>query len=129
MLQIIAIGNITHDLELRSNSRTGKPMTQFQLAVSRRYRDQDGFRQTDFISVKAHGSLAEQCTSWLHKGSKVAVLGDLETFPDKDPEQHNLRFVVKAKSIDFLSTKSAAENTDALPAEENADLPGEEVTA
>ena len=74
-------------------------------------------------------SLAEQCVSWLHKGSKVAVVGDLETYPDKDPEQHNVRFVVKAKSIDFLSTKSAAENTDALPAEENADLPGEEVTA
>ena len=121
MLKIIAIGNITHDLELRANPRTGKPMTQFQLAVPRDYRDQDGFRQTDFIHVKAHGKLAEQCVSWLHKGSKV--------FPDKDPEQHNLRFVVKAKSIDFLSTKSAAESTDALPAEENADLPGEEVTA
>ena len=56
-------------------------------------------------------------------------MGDLETYPDKDPEQHNVRFVVKAKSIDFLSTKSAAESTGALPAEENADLPGEEVTA
>ena len=129
MLKIIAIGNITHDLELRANPRTGKPMTQFQLAVPRDYRDQDGFRQTDFIHVKAHGKLAEQCVSWLHKGSKVAVLGDLETFPDKDPEQHNLRFVVKAKSIDFLSPKSAAESTDALPVEEGADLPGEEATA
>ena len=119
MLKIIAIGNITHDLELCVNPRTGKPMTH----------DQDGFRQTDFIHVKAHGKLAEQCVSWLHKGSKVAVVGDLETYPDKDPEQHNVRFVVKAKSIDFLSPKSAAESTDALPVEEGADLPGEEATA
>ena len=43
MLKIIAIGNITHDLELCVNPRTGKPMTQFQLAVPRDYRDQDGF--------------------------------------------------------------------------------------
>ena len=127
MLKIIAIGNITHDLELCVNPRTGKPMTQFQLAVPRDYRDQDGFRQTDFISVKAHGSLAEQCTSWLHKGSKVAVVGDLETFPDKDPEQHNLRFVVKAKSIDFLSPKHISDQPDALLSED--DLPVEEATA
>ena len=127
MLKIIAIGNITHDLELRSNPRTGKPMTQFQLAVTRPYRDQDGFRQTDFISVKAHGSLAEQCTSWLHKGSKVAVVGDLETFPDKDPEQHNIRFVIKAKSIDFLSPKHISDQPDAFLSED--DLPVEEATA
>ena len=127
MLKIIAIGNITHDLELCVNPRTGKPMTQFQLAVPRDYRDQDGFRQTDFIHVKAHGKLAEQCVSWLHKGSKVAVLGELETYPDKDPEQHNLRFVVKATSIHFLSPKYAPDQAEALLGEN--DLPGEEVTA
>ena len=127
MLKIIAIGNITHDLELRANPRTGKPMTQFQLAVPRDYRDQDGFRQTDFIHVKAHGKLAEQCVSWLGKGSKVAVLGELETYPDKDPEQHNLRFVVKATSIHFLSPKDAPDQAEALLNED--ELPGEEVTA
>ena len=127
MLKIIAIGNITHDLELCVNPRTGKPMTQFQLAVPRDYRDQDGFRQTDFIHVKAHGKLAEQCISWLYKGSKVAVEGDLETFPDKDPDQRNIRFVIKAKSIDFLSPKHISDQPDALLSED--DLPVEEATA
>ena len=120
MLKIIAIGNITHDLELRTNPRTGKPMTQFQLAANRAYRDQDGFRQTDFIVVKAHGALAEQCAAYLRKGSKVAVEGDFETFPDKDSTQHNLRFVIKARSIDFLSPKQAAENVSSLSDEEAA---------
>ena len=120
MLKIIAIGNITHDLELRTNPRTGKPMTQFQLAVNRPYRDQDGVRQTDFVAVKAHGPLAEQCAAYLRKGSKVAVEGDFETFSDKDAAQRNLRFLIKAKSVDFLFLKQAAEYDAALPASEDA---------
>jgi single-strand DNA-binding protein len=107
MLKIFAIGNITHDLELRTNPHTGKPMLQFQIASTRTYRDQTGTHPADFVSVKAHGALAEQCASWLGKGSQVAVTGDLETFPDQDPEQRNYRTIIKAKSIQFLSPRQA----------------------
>ena len=78
MLKIFAIGNITHDLELRTNPHTGKPVLQFQIASTR-----------------------------LGKGSQVAVTGDLETFPDQDPEQRNYRTIIKAKSIQFLSPRQA----------------------
>ena len=120
MLKIIAIGNITHDPELRANPRTGKPMTQFQLAVSRPYRDQDGNRQADFVAVKAHGTLAEQCVKCLYKGSKIAVEGDLETFPDPDSTQRNRRFVIRARSIDFLSPHRVGEAAAAQTVEEAA---------
>lgn len=45
----------------------------------------------DFVAVKAHGTLAEQCVKCLYKGSKIAVEGDLETFPDPDSTQRNRR--------------------------------------
>ena len=57
MLKIIAIGNLTNDIELKTNSTTGKPYALLRIASDRRYRDKDGNRLTDFISVKVRGSL------------------------------------------------------------------------
>ena len=68
MLKIIAIGNLTNDIELKTNSTTGKPYALLRIASDRRYRDKDGNRLTDFISVKVRGSLAERCAQYAWKG-------------------------------------------------------------
>ena len=130
MLKIHAIGNLTHDVELRTNPRSSNPMIQFQIACTRAYRDETGVHPADFICVKAHGKLAEQCADWLGKGSSIAVNGDLETFPDRDPEQRNFRIIIKAESIQFLSPrKSKSSDAAALAGDGLCDadaLPGED---
>ena len=46
MLKITAIGNLTHDVELKMNETTGKPYAILRIASDRRYRDKDGNRLT-----------------------------------------------------------------------------------
>ena len=52
MLKITAIGNLTNDVELKVSETTGKPYAILRIASDRRYRDRDGNRLTDFISIK-----------------------------------------------------------------------------
>lgn len=61
MLKIVAIGNLTNDVELKVHEATGKPYAILRIASDRRYRDKDGNRLTDFISIKVRGPLAERC--------------------------------------------------------------------
>ena len=51
MLKITATGNLTNDVELKMNETTGKPYAILRTASDRRYRDQEGNRLTDFISI------------------------------------------------------------------------------
>ena len=39
MLKITAIGNLTHDVELKMNEATGKPYAILRIASDRRYKD------------------------------------------------------------------------------------------
>ena len=48
MLKITAIGNLTHDVELKMNETTGKPYAILRIASDRRYKDKDGNKLTDF---------------------------------------------------------------------------------
>ena len=90
MLKITAIGNLTNDVELKVNETTGKPYAILRIASDRRYRDRDGNRLTDFISIKVRGPLAERCAEFAWKGCKLAASGDFETItftdePDRQP--------------------------------------------
>ena len=73
MLKITAIGNLTHDVELKMNENTGKPYAILRIASDRRYKDKDGNKLTDFISIKVRGPLAERCAAFAWKGCKLAA--------------------------------------------------------
>ena len=64
MLKIVAIGNLTNDVELKVHEATGKPYAILRIASDRRYRDKEGNRLTDFISIKVRGPLAERCAEF-----------------------------------------------------------------
>ncbi len=102
MLKIMAIGNLTSDIELKKNAE-GQPYALLRIASDRRYKDRAGNKLTDFISAKVRGNLAERCAAWGYKGAKVAVVGDFETItfvaePGKQPG-----FMIKASEVQFLS--------------------------
>lgn len=81
MLKITAIGNLTNDVTLKTNETTGKPYAILRIASDRRYKDKDGNKLTDFISVKVRGPLAERCAEFAWKGCKLAASGDLRPSP------------------------------------------------
>ena len=74
MLKITVIGNITSDFELRTKPGDDIPYAIIRIASDRRYRDREGNKLTDFVSVKVRGNLAELCVEHLGKGDKIAAI-------------------------------------------------------
>ena len=105
MLKITAIGNLTNDVTLKTNETTGKPYAILRIASDRRYKDKDGNKLTDFISVKVRGPLAERCAEFAWKGCKLAASGDFETITFEDEPERQPGFLIKASEVEFLSPR------------------------
>ena len=113
MLKITAIGNLTNDVELKVCETTGKPYAILRIASDRRYRDRDGNRLTDFISIKVRGPLAERCAEFAWKGCKLAAAGDFETISFADDPDRQPGFLIKATEVEFLSPRKVEEGVQA----------------
>lgn len=74
------IGNLGRDPEMRYTP-SGKPVTTFSVAVSRRFTTAEGEQreETEWFKVIAWNKLAETCNEFLSKGRKVFVEGRLQT--------------------------------------------------
>lgn len=114
MLKITAIGNLTHDVELKMNETTGKPYAILRIASDRRYKDKAGNRLTDFISIKVRGPLAERCAEFAWKGCKLAAFGDFETITFENEPERQPGFLIKASDVEFLSPRKAEDSAAAL---------------
>ena len=114
MLKITAIGNLTNDVTLKTNETTGKPYAILRIASDRRYKDKDGNKLTDFISVKVRGPLAERCAEFAWKGCKLAAFGDFETITFENEPERQPGFLIKASDVEFLSPRKAEDSAAAL---------------
>jgi single-strand DNA-binding protein len=76
--KVILIGRMTKDPDMRT-TQSGVPVTRFTLAVDRRFKNQNGERQADFISCQAWRQTAEFIAKYFQKGSKLAVVGSIQT--------------------------------------------------
>lgn len=108
MNKIILIGNLTKDPAAKKTQK-GDTLCYFTVAVN-------GKEKADFFSVSAWGTLGENCSKFLSKGSKVAVVGKLSTsevFSEKDGVKKT--FVnVTASEVEFLTPKNKEQDPDLL---------------
>ena len=122
MLKITAIGNLTNDVTLKTNEATGKPYAILRIASDRRYKDKDGNKLTDFISVKVRGPLAERCAEFAWKGCKLAAFGDFETITFENEPERQPGFLIKASDVEFLSPRKAEDPAAALGVENTEEV-------
>ena len=106
MNKVYLIGNLTRDPEL-SETSSGISFCRFSIAVNRTFANADGNREADFFNITVWRTQAENCSKFLKKGSKVAVVGSLQnhSYEDKDGVKRTLTDIV-ASEIEFLSTGS-----------------------
>ncbi|MDH7487037.1 MAG: single-stranded DNA-binding protein [Anaerolineae bacterium] len=80
MNKVLLIGNLGRDPEMRYTPN-GRAVTSFSLATSRSWLTSNGERReaTEWFNVVAWGNLAEICSQYLQRGSKVYVEGRLQT--------------------------------------------------
>ena len=105
MNKCILIGNLTKDPEITTTSN-GVSVCRFTLAVTRRFANSEGERDTDFISIVAWRALADNCHKFIKKGSKVAVVGNIQS-RSYDATDGTKRYVTEivAEEVEFLNTK------------------------
>lgn len=103
MNKALLIGNLTRDPELRT-SQNGNAVCTFTLAINRRFADQNGNRQADFINVVTFKKNAENCARYLAKGRKCGVVGSIQT-RTYDAQDGTKRYVTEilADEVEFLS--------------------------
>ena len=120
MLNITITGTLVRDVELKKDESTDMPYAILRIASTRRYRNKDGNKITDYISVKVRGALAERCAAFAYKGCKLAASGDFETIRFNEDPSRQPGFLVKATAVEFLSPPTAEEASKSA-AEPNAE--------
>ena len=105
--KIILVGNLGRDPEMRYTP-SGTPVTNFSLAVTRRYRGQDGEdrEETEWFRVDCWNKLAEIANQYLSKGRQVYVEGRLRTrtYEDRNGEKR-FSLDVTASELQMLGTR------------------------
>ena len=106
MNQVILIGRLTRDPELRYIAGSGTPVAQFGIAVDREFVGKDSKKETDFIDIQVWGKSAENCTNYIGKGSLVGIQGSLRIDNYKNEAGENRRAVrVNATRVQFLDNR------------------------
>ena len=113
MNNVVLIGRLTRDPELRYIPSTGTPVATFSLAVdkqlSREKRQEfeaKGQPTADFINIVVWGKQAENCANYLAKGLLAAVQGRIQSrsYEANDGTRRYVTEVV-AERVEFLEWK------------------------
>ena len=126
--KVILMGNLTRDPETRTTP-SGQNVTNFSLAVNRRWKGSDGEQQeaVSFIDCVAWGKGGDIIAQYLTKGSAVLVSGRLDqrSWDDKESGQKRSKIEVVVEDFNFVgggsgegqSSDSGRSSSSAKPAD------------
>lgn len=105
MNKAILIGRLTRDPDMRTTPQQVAVAT-FTIAIDRKFKNAGGERQADFINIVAWRQSAEFVGKYFKKGSKIVVVGSIQTrtYDDKDGKKVYVTEVV-ADEIEFAESK------------------------
>jgi len=106
----IVVGYLGRDPEMRYTP-SGVPVTDFSVATTRRWTDQEGNPQekTTWFRVTAWRKLAETCSQYLSKGRLVLVEGDIDASAWVDQSGNpRATLELRARTVRFLGRREAA---------------------
>ena len=105
MNKAFLIGNLTRDPELRTLP-SGVSVCTFTIAINRKFVNQQGVREADFLNIVAWRQLGETCARYLSKGRKVGVTGSIQT-RSYDAQDGSKRFITEviADNVEFVGSR------------------------
>ena len=110
MNKVILMGRLTRDPEVRyAQGENSMAIARFSLAVDRRRQNNSDGQTADFINIVAFGRLGEFAEKYLHKGTKVALSGRIQTgsYTNKDGVKVYTTDII-ADDIEFAESKNSA---------------------
>ncbi|QLI94513.1 single-stranded DNA-binding protein (plasmid) [Limosilactobacillus mucosae] len=98
-------GRITKGLEKHQTNK-GTSVVNFSLAVDRRFKDSNGNREADFISIQAWGMTADLLCKYCGKGSLIGIEGRIQTRNYENNQGQRVYVTeVVAENVTFLDSK------------------------
>lgn len=116
MNNVVLVGRLTKDPELRYIPGSGTPVATFTLAIDRDYKNKDGSTPVDFIPVEIMGKPAEFVANYITKGRLVAIQGSIRVDRYDTPNGEKRTFTkVAGRNIQALENKSKTMKTEEPP--------------
>ena len=108
MNKVILMGRLTKDPEKRFTQTNNKQVSNFTLAVNRRFTE-----GTDFLNIVAWNKTAEFVSKYFKKGQQVAVIGNIQTrnYEKEDGTKVYITEVV-AEEVYFADSKREETNQE-----------------
>lgn len=126
--KVIIIGNLGNDPEVATSSG-GKSIANFSIATSEKWKGRDGIyiEKTEWHRCVAFDKLADICSQYLKKGSKVYVEGKLQTdrYQKEGIDVYSTKIIVG--SMQMLDPRDGAERA-AKPARQQPSLVQDDFT-
>lgn len=127
MNKVILMGRLTRDPEVRySQGENAMAIARYTLAVDRRFNRNNDDQTADFIGCVAFGRAGEFAEKYLHKGTKIAVTGRIQTgsYTNKDGVKvYTTDVVVEDQEFAESKNSSAAADGGFVPARRPAPAP------
>lgn len=105
MNKAILMGRLVRDPELRT-TQSGISVVSFTLAVDRRFKNNQGEREADFIPCVAWRTTAEFVAKWFVQGQRMALVGSIQprSWEDADGNKRYTTEVI-ADEVYFADSK------------------------
>lgn len=116
MNKVILIGRLTTDPEVRyTEGENPMAIARYTLAVDRRFK-REGDTTADFIRCTVFSKGAEFAEKYLHKGTKIAVTGRIQTGSYENAEGQKIYTTdVVVEEQEFAESKASASTAEETP--------------
>ena len=102
---VTLIGRVTKDIEVKQ-TKSGKAVISFALAVDKDFKNEDGTRDADFIDCVAFEKRAEAIAKYVHKGDRLGINGRISTRTYQRNDGSNAKAVeILVEGFEFLEPK------------------------
>ena len=104
MNKVTLLGIVTKDPELRQ-TQSGISNCNFTLAVRRKFKNDDGEYEADFLNCVAWKNTADICGKYLKRGSKCAIGGSIQTrsYDDKNGVKRYVTEII-VDDVEFINS-------------------------
>ena len=119
MNKFIGIGRLTKDPDVRyTQGENSMAVARYNLAVNRKTKNAEGNYEADFISCVTFGKNAEFAEKYLHKGTKIAITGRIQTgsYTNKDGQKVYTTDVV-VEEHEFAESKASSSDASETPSD------------
>lgn len=109
MNKVELIGRLTKDPEVKL-TQNQTAFCNFTVAVDRRFKDQSGNRQADFINCVAWRQTAQFIQKYFKKGNRIGICGCIQTrnYEDQNGQKVFITEVI-AEEAEFVEANSRSE--------------------